>query len=493
MISSSVLTIIIISVAAILTVGMIVSLLRRYIRCAADELLVISGRVKGGKSAEVIHGGAKFVWPIIQEYRKLDLTPMSIEIDLKGALSSQNIRVDVPSSVTFSISNQQGVMENAATHLLGLDKRAIEVQASEIIFGQMRQVISNMSIEQINSDRDAFITNIQTNLSQELSKIGLKLINVNVKDIRDESGYINAIGQEAAAKAINEAKIKVSEEKKKGEIGSSKADQIRRTEVAEALAQAEIGEAEANSRNRIKSSEANAKAVEGENTALINIANSDASRKVAQAEADRISLSAEKVQAAKAHEEAYKQMKITEEARAKKQESTLRADIIVPAEIEKSQKIIQAQAEAEQKREIAKGEADGRFFQMEAEAKGIYEILSKTADGFRSIVESCGGDVNGAIQMMLTDKMPELMKIQMEAIKGIDIDKITVWDNGGNGNGSGSSTTDFIHNFLKAAPQYRDIYNMVGNELPKMLQGAGEIAKAEGKVVIKSDENKDED
>ena len=497
MMSGSILTIIIIAVVALFTFGMVIALLKRYKRCAADELLVISGKVKGGVSAEVIHGGAKFVWPVIQEYQTLDLTPMSIEIDLKGALSSQNIRVDVPSSVTFSISNVSGVMENAATHLLGLSQTAIKEQASEIIFGQMRQVISNMSIEQINSDRDTFIGNIQTNLTQELSKIGLKLINVNVKDIRDESGYIDAIGKEAAAKAINEANIKVAEETKKGEIGKSKADQIRRTEVSEAMAQAEIGEAQADSRNRIKTAVANAEAVEGENTSLVEIANSDAERNVAQATADKISLSAEKVQKAKAEEEGYNQQKITEDARAKKRESTLKADEIVPAQIAKNKLVIEASAKAEQTREVAKGEADAIFLKKEAQAKGIFEILSKSAEGFKSIVDSCGGSVSGAIQMMLTDKMPELMKIQMEAIAGIDIDKITVWDNGGNGSGDGNSTSDFIQNFLKSAPQMKDVYNMVGEGFPKMLQSASEIENAKSntsdtnvEVVEPSDDTK---
>lgn len=491
MMSSSVVMIIIIAVSAIFIFGMVFSLLKRYKRCSADELLVISGKVKDGKSSEVIHGGARFIWPVIQEWHTLDLKPMSMEIDLKGALSSQNIRVNVPSSVTFSISNQSGVMENAATHLLGLSKKEIETQASDIIFGQMRQVISSMSIEEINSDRDSFISNIQKNLTQELSKIGLKLINVNIKDIRDESGYIDAIGKEAAAKAINEASVKVAEERRKGEIGSSRADQVRRTEVSEANAQAEIGEAEADSRNRIKQSEANARAVDGENSALIEIAKSDANRKVAQAESNRISLSAEKVQRAKAEEEGLRQEKSTEDMRALKNKSTLNADQIIPAQVAKEKLVIEAQADAEQIRERAKGQADAKFSLMEAEAKGIYEILSNTANGFKSIVDSCGGNVNGAIQMMLTDKMPELMKIQMEAIKGIEIDKITVWDNGGNGSGSGNSTSDFIQNFLKSAPQYKDIYSMVGNELPKLLQGAGEIKRAEdGNVEVDDTKSK---
>lgn len=474
--SGSMITIAIISIAAITIFGFIISIFKRYKRCPSDKLLVVYGKTKGGSASSVIHGGAKFIWPIIQDYEFLSLTPMSIEIDLTNTLSSQNIRVDVPSSVTFSVSNIDTVMQNAANHLLGLGEAAIKHQASEIIFGQMRQVISNMSIEQINSDRDTFIGKIRDSLEQELSKLGLKLINVNIKDIRDKSGYIEAIGKEAAAKAINDAKVKVAEENKTGDIGASKADQIRRTNVAEANAQAEIGENEADMRNRIKTSEANSKAVEGENEAKIAIANSNSDRQVAEAESTKKAVSAEKVKSAEAESEALKAEKITEDSRAKKVESTLTANEIVPAEIAKKKLVIEAEAESEQIRKIAKGKADAKFLEMEAEAKGIYEILSKSASGFQSIVDSAGGNVQGAIMMMMADKMPELMTIQMEAIKGIDIDKITVWDNGA-GSGSGSSTTDFIQNFLKTAPQMGSIFDMVGKEFPQLLQGAGEIAK----------------
>lgn len=484
--------IVLISVLAM--VGVFLGLLKRYKRCPSDKLLVVYGKTRGGNASEVMHGGAKFIIPIIQSYEFLSLKPMAIEIDLKGALSNQNIRVDVPASVTISISNQDGIMQNAANHLLGLTTMEIREQASDIIFGQMRQVISNMSIEEINTDRDTFLENIQNNLTTELSKLGLKLINVNIKDIKDESGYLDALGKESAAKAINEAKVKVAEENKTGDIGSSQADQVRRSAVAEARSKAEIGENEAIMRNRIKSSEANSKAVEGENAAQILIADSNALRQIAEAEAFRKSVSSQKVQAAIAEEEALKQEKITEDSRARKVEATLKADTIVPAQIAKEKMVIDADAEAEQIRIIAKGNADAKFADMEAEAKGINEILNKTADGFKQIVDAAGGNVQGAIQMMIADKMENLMAIQMDAIKGIEIDKITVWDNGGGKDGSGSSTTDFIQNFLKSAPQMGSIFDMVGSEFPKLLQGSGKIAENESKFKTDSkDESVDND
>jgi len=174
------------------------------------------GRGKDGdRTAKCIHGGAAFIWPVFQDYAFMELTPMSIEVNLTNALievnltnalSRQNIRVDVPSKFTVGISTDPGIMENAAERLLGLGRADIHSLANDIILGQMRLVVAMMDIEEINSNRDKFLANVASNVEAELKKIGLKLINVNITDIKDESGYIEALGKEAAAKAINEAK-----------------------------------------------------------------------------------------------------------------------------------------------------------------------------------------------------------------------------------------------------------------------------------------------
>ena len=299
-------------------------IIRRYRRCPSDKILVVYGKTGGG-SAKCIHGGGKFVWPIIQDYAYLNLTPISIDANLTNALSRQNIRVDVPCRFTVGISTEPDSMNNAAERLLGLTSNEIQELARDILFGQLRLVIATMSIEEINSDRDKFLENISKNVEVELKKIGLRLINVNVTDIKDESGYIEALGKEAAAKAINEAKVSVAEQDKYGEIG--KAEAVRDT--------------------RIKTSEANAIAVKGENNAQIDIANSNAYRREKEAEANRLAIAAEKVQQAKALQEAYAAEKEAELARAERERSTQQANIIVPEEIEKQRRIIEAEAEAE--------------------------------------------------------------------------------------------------------------------------------------------------
>lgn len=224
--------IIIIVVAAVVLFVTITALISRYKRCPSDKILVIYGRT-GGTSAKCIHGGGAFIWPVIQDFAFLDLKPLSIEANLTNALSRQNIRVDVPCRFTIAISTEADSMNTAAERLLGLSYEQIQELAKDILFGQLRLVIATMTIEEINSDRDKFLDNISKNVDSELKKIGLKLINVNVTDIKDESGYIEALGKEAAAKAINEAKISVAEQEKIGETGKALADREKDTQIAE--------------------------------------------------------------------------------------------------------------------------------------------------------------------------------------------------------------------------------------------------------------------
>ena len=503
-------------------------LVRRYKRCPSDRILVVYGKVAGGQSAKCIHGGAAFIFPVIQDYEFLDLTPISIEVNLVNALSKQNIRVNVPSRFTIGVSTEPGIMQNAAERLLGLSMNDIQELAKEIIFGQLRLVVASMDIEEINSDRDKFLTNISQSVESELKKVGLKLINVNITDIVDESGYIEALGKEAAAHAINAARKSVAEKNRDGSIGEADAHQDERSKVAElnakakigeanamqnertqvaaanaqasigeananqteriqtasAVAKAKIGEAEALKEERIKTSEANARAIDGENIAKISIAESDAARREKEAEAEKRAIAAEKVQAARALEEAYAAEKLAENARADRERSSQLADIIVPAEIDKKKVEIDAEAEAENIRRRAKGEADAILFKAQAEAKGIFEILTKQAAGLNEIVKAAGNNSKDAVLLLIADKLPELVKLQSEAIKNIKIDKVTVWENGSGKDGK-SSTANFLSGMYKSVPPLQDMFNMAGMELPNYLKGNAVGSETESEVEAK--------
>jgi flotillin len=440
----------IITAIVVIVFSFLVFIVSRIKKCPSDKILVIYGKVGNNndgssKSAMCIHGGAKFIYPFFQAYQFLDLTPMSIQVDLTNALSRQNIRIDVPSRFTVGISTEAGVMQNAAERLLGLKMIEIQELAKDIIFGQLRLVIATMDIEEINTDRDKFLEAVSGNVETELKKIGLRLINVNVTDINDESGYIEALGKEAAAKAINDAKKTVAEKNRDGSIGEANALRDQRIQVAEA----------------------NAKAIEGENKQLGFISQSNASRRETEAESLRIAMTAEKIATAKALEDAYVAEQTAELARAQREKATLEADVIIKSEIEKQRRVIEAEALAEEIRRKAQGEADAIYAKLEAEARGSYEILSKQAEGFKEIVKSAGENPDAAVKLLIADKLEKLVQIQVEAIKNLKFDKITVWD-GGSKDG-GSSTSQFASSLFKSIPPMKELFDMAGMELPKYL------------------------
>lgn len=342
-------------------------------------------------------------------------------------------------------------MLNAAIRLLGLKKDQIRETAENIIVGQLRAVIATMTIEEIITDRDKFLDKVRTSVGSELNKIGLQLINVNIKDIIDESGYIEALGKEAAARAVNEAKKNVAERDRDGEIGKARAEQDQ----------------------RIQTADANSKAVEGENTAKIAIANSSATRREREAEAEKKAIAAERVQAADAARESYIAEEAAEKQRAERDRASQKADTIIPAQIAKERIEIEAEAAAEKLRREAKGKGDATFNEMEGEARGINEILEKRAAGLAKIVVAAGMKPDAAALLMIAEKLPELARIQVDAIKGIKIDKVVVWDNLGNGSGEGTgkpNTARFMSGMMGALPAWNDIFETAGFNLAEFFK-----------------------
>lgn len=438
----------------------IVLLATRYKKCPSDKVMVIYGKVGKAsdgtaRSAKCIHGGAAFIVPFIQGYSFLDLTPISIQVDLKNALSRQNIRIDVPSRFTVAISTEQGVMQNAAERLRSLPINEIQRLAEDIIFGQLRLIIATMDIEEINTNRDKFLEAVSINVEGELKKIGLRLINVNVTDINDESGYIESLGQEAAATARNDAKKSVAEKDRDGSIGAANANKDERIQVAAA----------------------NSEAIDGENRSKVLISQSNAKLREAEAEANRAAQSAEFIAQAKANEEAYKAEQQAELERAKRERATLEADVLVNAEIQKKKAEIEAEAEAERIRRKAQGEADASYAKRVAEAKGLLEILSKQAEGFGKIIAATGGKSDDAVKMLIADKIEDLVSKQVDAIKNLKIDKVTVWDSMQDGK---PTTANFLSGMLGAVPPLNELFKMSGMELPGYL----------GKVDEKADDAK---
>ena len=434
----------------------IILLVTRYKRCASDEILVVYGRVGGGKASKCIHGGATLVWPLIQDWKKLSLIPMTINIPLTNALSQENIRINVPSTFTVGISTDPLIMNNAAERLLHLQPNQIESMASEIIFGQLRLTVASLTIRQINADRDRFFELIRENVGHELNKLGLNLINVNITDITDDSDFIESIGQKAAAGAVNAAKADVAAANRDGDIGQAEANRTRDIQVAENQAAAEIGKkgADASQRKEVAALEANA--IEGENSSRASIAEYNATLAEKEAEA----MQRAEVARRTAEMEVQKAQYMLEQER-------LKAEEIVREEIAKTQIEIAAEAEAERQRRVAGGEADAILAKYRAEAEGVKAVLEAKAAGYSNLVASAGGDPKAAATLLMVEKIEDIVARQVEAISNLQIDKITVWDSAG-GNGEGS-TANFVSSLIHSLPPVHDVAKMAGVDLPDYL------------------------
>ncbi len=439
----------------------VIFFLKRYRRCPSDQILVIYGKVGRGMSSRCLHGGGVFVWPVLQDYSYMSLAPMTINIPLQNALSFQNIRISVPSTFTVGISTDPSIMSNAAERLLGRSSKEIEDMAKEILFGQLRLTVASLTIEQINQDRESFLESIRKNVEPELNKVGLYLINVNITDITDESDYIESIGKKAASEALNKAKVDVSIQQKFGAIGESEANREKEIRVAENVAQSQKGQKKAQADQRIYVASQEAEAVDGENTAQATIANSNAELYVKRAAA----LQRGEVAKREAEVQIQKAQYLAEQER-------LNAEDVVKREIDKRMIEISAEAEAERIRRVARGNADGVLLKFEAEAKGLLLLLESKATGYRSLVDSCHGDAKAAATLLMIEKLEDIVGKQVEAIKNLKIDKITVWDSAGS---SGtSSTANFVSNLIKSLPPLHAVAKMAGVDLPDYL---GHIAE----------------
>jgi flotillin len=514
--SSQQMAIILVVAAALVGVvmfTMLIMLMKQYKRCPSNKVLVIFGRTgKSGHSAKTVHGGAAFIWPLIQDYAYLSLEPIQIEVPLRGALSAENIRVNVPSVFMVAIDTKPEVMQNAAVRLLGLSTGEVRKQAEEMIFGQLRQVIASMRIEEINRDRETFLAHVQSSLEPELAKIGLQLINVNITDITDESGYIDAIGQKAASAAIQQARGDVADNERSGEIRVASAERDKVVQIAGAKKEQAIGTREAEQQQairlatlekeqtvgektsqferevqvkeaerqmRIQTAAAEAVAISGENEANAKVAASQAELSVKRAEAFEKAEVRKKQAEAQVLEQQNVALAKAAIAEADRVEAEQRAKLEAPAKAQKARAIVDAEAAAETRRLQAESEANATYLRLAAEAKGQYEILAKKGEGLKQIIDACGG-AKEAFQILLLEHLDNLAEASAKAMANIKFDKVVVWENGGNGSGR-SNVGDFISGMARTMPPMLQVMKDIGGvELPEALV---KLTEEPGKVV----------
>lgn len=500
----------IVGAAIVIAFITLVGILSRFRKCKSDQILVVYGKTGAGKdgvkrSAKCIQGGAAFVWPVIQGYEYMGLTPLQFDCNLQKALSSQNIRVDVPTTVTVAVSTEPDVMQNAAERLLGVSEKSIEDLVRDIVYGQMRTIIADMTIEELNADRDKFLNSSRAMIETELKKLGLTLININITDIRDEAGYIVALGKKDQALAINNANIEIAKAEQKGAIQVAEQRKIEKSTVAETVKEQEIALANANrdqessiaaaessrdslvaeaTKNRdVSVAKSRSEGRIGEIEADKKVAIADAELKVVEAESFNKAESAKETALAQIQKNKELANKDAEEAKAIRQEAALKATTIVPAEVEKNRKKIdaegyqvkietEAKANANKQKFEAEGIADAILLKGKAEAdvikmRGLAEAEAKEksllaeANGFQAMINAAESNPAIAIQYKLVNQYKEIAAEQVKAFEHINLGNVTVMDTS-----NGSTLTDLFKNLISTVAPAIEV--MKSMEIPKL-------------------------
>ena len=507
---------ILIGVIAFVLILSTVVVITRYVKCKPNEILIKYGKLGSSKadavrSAKIVHGKGTFVVPIVQGYATMSLEPIQMNLDFKGALSAENIRVDVPTNLTVAIDTEDAMMQTAAERLLGMDQRAIQNLVSEVIYGQMRIVIAKLTISEMNTDRDKFQQMISENVTNELKKYGLKLMNINIVNIQDAANIIVNMGKEAAAKTENEALFRIAEQEKVGKsriakenkekeiavaeadaeekskvaeanktrdlniasaereriTGIEKAKAEKETNVAKAIAEKDAKVAEANADRDIRQANADKNAKVATNLALQEIAQSNAELEVKQADAKRLAGEAQVDAETKVAIKRQEQEREVEKAKAAKVEQQLQAEKVIPAEMAKKETVIKAEAEAEKlKKEadgysaatLAKAKADAEATRLrgEAEAKANQAKLLAEAEGKK---QSLLAEAEAYKQMLEASEQHPDLAIQFKIVEKINYTDIAKAQsaafekmNLGNINiydsGDGKSAANFMKNMV---------------------------------------------
>ncbi|MFW5905140.1 MAG: SPFH domain-containing protein, partial [bacterium] len=289
------------------------------------------------------------------------------------------LNVDAVADVKIA-SEPEHVFHNAVERLLGKTEKEVAQLARDTLTGSLRGVVSQLTPEQVNEDRIRFAEEVNADASNDLEALGFKLDVLKIQNVSDDKGYLDAIGRERAAIAIKDA------------------------ERAEAENEAEAREAQELSRQRQEVAEAEAN---------IEIAEADARYRVRQAELDEKSETAERTARVKAEQAEVEAQRELEKARVAREEESYRADVVVPARAEREAAEEKAKADAAPIRERGK-----------AQAEALDLVIAQVRKG-----ESTG------VRVFTLEKLVEMLPTAIQAVDGIDIDRLVVVDSGDGGDG----------------------------------------------------------
>ena len=345
-----------------------------------------------------VTGGRTIRVPVIEEVQWVSLATLPLEIAVSDAYSKGNIPLEVKAVANLKIaSSPDAVFNNAVERLLGKTLQEIEALGRETLTGNLRGVLAKLTPEEVNEDRLGFARHLSEEADHDLKKLGLQLDVLKIQHVSDRVGYLKAMGEKATAEAIRDAEI--AKAQAAAETAQKRAEAQRVSEVANAEANVAISEAQ--NKLRVRQAELNREA--------------DIAERVAKADAERMEA------------QARTQLELQ---RVELERTRLQADVVQTAEA-------QRQAAEEQ---------------AKADAAPILERGRAQAEALRMLLTEINKSGDAGLRVFLAERMPLLLGQALEAMKDVDIDRVTVIDSG-SGQGVANATTQKVNASMAALQQ----------------------------------------
>ncbi len=363
--------------------------------CEPNEVLIFSGQRGGTRGWFPVKGGRAFRLPLVEKVEQLDLTNMIIDVTVDGAYSLGGIPLSVQGVANIKIAGHEPVLGNAVERLLGKPRGEIMRIAKEILEGNLRGVLSQLTPEEVNDDKRAFAEKLLDEAEADLSSLGLVLDTMKIQAVHDDRGYLDSIGRRKSAEIVKTARVV----------------------EAQAKAEAMIRDAENRQRARLRELEADER-----------IARAESERRIADAQTRAMALSAEKVGAVEAQIARAESALDAEEARVEQVRRKLDADVLEPARA---------------KMEAGIAAAEGKAARILEDGRATVKVLEEQIAVWRA-----SGD--NARDIFLMQKLQAIMGAMVETIDDIQVDRITMLPSGNGGGGTGAQAARLVEE-LKGA------------------------------------------
>jgi flotillin len=458
---------------------------------------IITGRKRlvdegGTVGYRTVMGGRTMRIPLIERVHWLQLSTIPLELSVEDAYSKGNIPLGVKAVANVKIASApELVFNNAVERLLGKNIAQIEGLARETLTGNLRGVLAKLTPEEVNEDRLNFAKHLSEEADHDLKKLGLQLDVLKIQHVTDRVGYLQAIGEKRTAEALRDAEIakaaaiaetrqkqaeskmlaEVAQAENEAETKQRQAGARRLAEIAEAEAEAAIKQQQASARKlaevasaqadgEIRQQQAAARKLAEVASAQADVTISEAKNllRVRQAELGREAETAERVAKVSAMQAETEAKTLLEARRVDMERTRLQADVIQPAEAQRI--AAEATAKALASPILEKGKAQAEVLRM------LYAEIQRAGDT--------------GLQVFLAEKLPALLGVTVEAMKDVQIQRLTVIDSGG-GQGIANAATQKVSASIAALEQVAGAMGLDLDRFVKRITGAA--ADADGASV----------